>query len=97
MLKYLLTIKATFHFTTPRDGIIIAPSPHQQAISNLPTNIFTGVLIFADGSRQEVRGRFIQAHFSGRPVGLPAWVTECFLEELESVPEGTELWWSEPE
>ncbi len=97
MLKYLLTIKATFHFIRPRDGVVIDPSPPEEIVGNFRNTLFTGMLIFADGRRQEVNGRFIRAHFSGRPVGLPAWVTECFLEGLESVPEGTELWWDEPE
>lgn len=97
MLKYLLTIEDTFHFTTPLEGVIVVPPPLVEVVGNLPTNIFTGMLLFANGSRQEVKGRFIQTHFSGRPVGLPASVTQCFLEGLESVPEGTELWWDEPE
>lgn len=96
MLKHLLTIQATFHLKS-RDGVIVDPSPPQEVVSNLATNVFTGMLIFPDRSQQEVRGRFIQAHFSGRPIKLPAWVTECFLEGLESVPEGTELWWNELE
>lgn len=93
MLKHLLTIETAFHFTKPLYGILLRPTLTEDFMNPNGKGIFTGLLIFPDGKRQEVSAHFIQAHYSRRSIGLPAWTTECFLEGIEAVPEGTELWW----
>ncbi len=97
MLKHLVTIEAAFHLTKPRNGFIIHPELSTDFINSCQKRKFTGILIFPDGRQQQVHAHLIHAHFSGRPAGLPSWTTECFLEGVEAVPVGTELWCNEQE
>lgn len=96
MLKYLLTVEAAFHLK--QRGIVLVPSLTADFFDQLKEQSFTGVLVFADGRRQAVKGYFALTHFFRTQPGLPAWETECVLDEGSgAVPAGTELWWNAPE
>lgn len=97
MLKRFLTIKGSSHFQHPFDGVMLSPSLSEN-FSNPPRpQPFKGLLIFPDGKRQEVHIRTVECHYSGRPGGLPAWATNCFIMDVKIIPEGTEVWWDDAE
>jgi hypothetical protein len=96
MLKYFFTIKQSFYIKS-RNGSIVVPKSSMDAMFEKMQGILTGKLIFPDGNSQAVNGQFVHVHYSGRPVELPSWRQECFLKDVETVPEGTELWLEERE
>ena len=101
MLKHLLTIESAVYFTKPLKGLLLDPPLPVDFVYKLSKGssaaLCTVTLISPDGQRQEATVRFFQAHFNRDHSFGPSWVTECFLERFESILEGTEVWWNEPE
>ncbi len=92
MPKRLLIVEAAFHFTRPLNGVMVSPSLTEESLQEYKETPTTAMLVFPDGRRQEVGTRFVQVHYSRRSPELPPWATKCFLEGIESVPAGTEIW-----
>ena len=98
MLKYGLTVEVAFYIAK-QNGVIIYPSLsvdfHQQLQEKGNTGIVVASRREPPGSAYRVRRRFVQGVNLDDTRELPSTGVECFLPGIESVPEGTEIWWNE--